>query len=94
MQPHNPNTHINSFVDKKCVITLKYDLGTDTQILGIVTDVTSSGVSIRHGEHQEHMDFVPWSNTVSVRHSSPLAPAPTVPVYSAKVKMAGTIKKK
>lgn len=73
-QNQNPNNHVNLFVDKLCSIFVRdtFDDTYPNPMPCFVTDVTASGVSIRHGNSDEFADFIPWSNILSIRHTAPL----------------------
>jgi hypothetical protein len=84
-QNQNPNNHVNLFVDKLCSIFVKdvFDANYPNPMPCVVTDVTASGVSVRHGDSDEFADFIPWFNVLSIRHTAPLLSDECAPTLSA-----------
>lgn len=84
-QHKNPNNHVNLFVDKLCSVFIKdlFDENYPNPMPCFVTDVTASGISVRHGDSGEFADFIPWTNVLSIRHTAPLLSDECAPTLDA-----------
>ena len=80
----NPNNQINSLVGKTCTVFLLDEYDSQEKMWDVeVVDVNASGVAINHGVAGEFLDFIPWSNVRSVRHTSPMASHQEAPTLEA-----------
>lgn len=85
----NPNSQVNSFVDKLCTIFLfsSYDDEETNPITCNISDVNASGVHIRLGSSEEFSDFIPWGNIAAIRHTAPLLSDESAPTITASGKI-------
>jgi hypothetical protein len=85
----NPNSQVNSFVGKICIVFLfkSYDCAEIYPLTGTVTDVNASGIHLRLGSSEEFSDFIPWTNITAIRHTAPLLSDESAPTLD----MSGNI---